>query len=468
MRVGMLSNFFMEEGNLMGRQMSLIEGKVAPSLLKFTMPILISMLLQTAYGTADLLIVGQFSSVGDVSGVTIGSQIMQTITSFCAGFSTATTILLGQYIGAKLKDKTSKLIGTSIFLFSVLVVFISLFLVVFRLDIAQIMQTPKEAIDKTTDYLMITGLGTVFIVFYNLLGSIFRGIGDSKTPLFAVSVACVINIILDLVFVAGFSMGATGAALATVIAQAVSVLISLFVITKRDLPFEFYKKDIKYSKEDAKNIVKVGVPIALQSVLVSVSFLFVTAIINDFGVITSAAVGIVEKITVIVMMVPISFMQSLSVFTAQNFGAKREDRMREGLKVGILLSLSFSVVMTYLSVFHGEIFTSIFTSDPMITSDALMYLKAYSIDIFLVAFLFSFTGYFNGCGRTGFVMFQAVFGAFLIRIPLAYFFKSLANTSLFLIGLATPASTFVQIIMFITYYIYTKNKGIVKKEEINL
>ncbi len=444
----------------MSKSLSLTEGRVMPALLKFTVPILLSLVLQTAYGTADLLIVGQFSGVSDVSGVTIGSQIMQTITSFCAGFSTATTILLGQYIGANQKEKTSKLIGASIFLFGVLVAIVSGFLILFRGDIASIMQTPIEAVESTKNYLLITGGGTVFIVFYNLLGSIFRGIGDSKTPLLAVSIACVINIVLDLVFVAGLDMGASGAAFATVIAQAVSVLISLFVISKRKLPFEFIKSDIKFSKDNVANIIKLGVPIALQSVLVGISFLFVTAIINDFGVVVSAAVGIVEKITVIVMMVPISFAQSISVFTAQNFGARNQDRMKEGLKIGMLLSAVFASVMAYLSWFHGSIFTSIFTSDIEVTASALIYLRAYSFDIFQVAFLFSFLGYFNGCSKTTFVMIQSIVGAFLIRIPLAYYFSSLTNTSLFLIGLATPISTFVQLVMFFTYFIYTHKKGI--------
>ncbi len=443
----------------MSKNLSLINGKVAPALLKFTMPILMSLILQTAYGTADLLIVGQFSGVSDVSGVTIGSQIMQTITSFCAGFATATTILLGQYIGANQKEKTSKLIGSSIFLFSLLVAILTGVLVLFRVDIANVMQTPIEALEKTTSYLLITGAGTVFIVFYNLLGSIFRGIGDSKTPLFAVLIACVINIVLDIVFVAGFDMGASGAAFATIIAQAVSVLISLYVISKRKLPFDFYKKDIRFNKEYILNIIKVGTPIALQSVLVGISFLFVTAIVNDFGVVTSAAVGIVEKITVIVMMVPISFSQSLSVFTAQNYGAKKQDRMVEGLKVGMFLSLVFAVVMAYLSWFHGEIFTKIFTQDADITADALIYLKAYTFDILQVAILFSFIGYFNGCSKTGFVMMQSIVGAFLIRIPLSYWFSSFSTQSLFLIGLATPISTFVQIIMFACYYIYIQKKS---------
>ncbi len=442
----------------MKNHQNLSDGPLLPTLLKFTFPILLSILLQTTYGTVDLLVVGQFASVADVSGVTIGSQIMVTITSFCTGLSMGTTILLGQYIGSRQKEKTSKTVGVSLFLFSLLAVIITLGILILNDQIIALMKTPTESMTQTKSYLTFCGMGAVFIVSYNLLGSIFRGIGDSKTPLIAVAIACVVNIVMDLILVAVLGMGASGAALATTIAQATSVVLSICMIRKQTLPFTFVKETISFDFFYVKRIITLGLPIALQSVLVSVSFLFVTSIINVFGVTASAAVGIVEKITGLVMIVPQAFMQSLSAFTAQNIGAGKWKRASKGLRYGITFSLVFGVVTTYLSAFHGTIFTQIFTSDPQITESALLYLKSYSIDIMLVAIMFSMTGYFNGCGKTAFVMIQCVFGAFCIRIPLAYFFSTLEHTSLFIIGLATPSSTIFQVILCMVYYRHCQKK----------
>lgn len=442
----------------MVKKLNLAEDKLLPTLLKFTIPIMFTILLQITYGTVDLLIVGQFASVSDVSGVTIGSQIMATITTFCTGLSMGTTILLGQYIGAKEEKKTSKVIGVSIILFITLALCITFSILLFIDPIINIMNTPIESYSQTQTYLTVCAIGSTFIVFYNLLGSIFRGIGDARTPLFAVFIACITNIVLDLIFIAVLGYGALGAALATVSAQAVSVVLSFLMISKQTLPFHFHVDDIKFDKQYLFAILNLGIPVALQSVLVSISFLAITSIINVFGVIASAGVGIVEKIASMIMIVPSAFAQSLSAFTAQNVGAKHYHRARIGLAYGIIISLCFGVITCYLSMFHGTIFTSLFTSDLDVTSAALPYLKSYSIDTVIVPFIFCFTGYFNGCGKTKFIMFQAVLGACFIRIPVAYVFSTLSNTSLFLIGLATPASSIVQLIIFTIYYIQYQKK----------
>lgn len=436
----------------MHKSLNLTQGGVLSTLVQFTVPILLAILLQTAYGTADLLIVGQFSTVGDVSGVTIGSQVMNAITQFCTGLSMGTTILIARYIGSAQPQKATRVAGVSVMLFSTLALIITLSLLVGNGVIANIMRTPAESLAQTKSYLFICGLGTVFIVFYNLLGSVFRGIGDSKTPLLTVFIACIINIALDLLLVGGLGCGTKGAATATVIAQASSVVLSVLIIRKRELSFSFAASDIQYHGQTIKDVVLLGLPIALQGMLVSVSFLAITAIINVFGVAQSAAVGIVEKITGLVMVVPQAFSQALSAFTAQNLGAEQPERAKKGLVYSISISLAFGVVTAYLSMFHGTIFTHWFTDNPDTTTAALQYLQSYSIDCVFVAIMFSFCGYFNGCGKTAFVMVQSVTCALCIRIPLAYFFSTLGYTSLFIIGLATPASTFIQIFLCVFYY----------------
>lgn len=438
----------------MNKTQTLAQGKVFPNLIYFTIPILLSILLQTAYGTADLLIVGQFSSVNDLSGVTIGSQLMQTITNFCTGFSMGTTVLLGRYIGGNQAAKASRTVGVSIALFTALGLACSVLLVVNNSFIVGLMQTPTESWSQTYHYLFISGIGTIFIVLYNLIGSIFRGLGDSKTPLIAVFIACVLNIILDLVLVAGFNMGASGAAFATVVSQGVSVVISVLRLRKQALPFTLSKQDIVFEASYIKDILLIGVPIAAQNALVSVSFLFITAIFNTIGVVASAAVGIVSKISALIMIIPQSFSQALAAFVAQNIGAQKPERGKQALFYAITVSLTFGVVFFYISFFHGGLFTCIFTADEALTVASISYLKSYAFDCLFTAFMFSFVGYFSGCGKTPFVMIQAVGSAFLIRVPLAYFFSTLENTSLFLIGLSTPASTFVQIFACVGYYIY--------------
>lgn len=435
---------------------NLAEGNIFTRLLKFTVPIIFSILLQTTYGTMDLLIVGRFATVGDVSAVSIGSQIMDTVTALFTGLSLGTTVLIGKYIGSKQYEKTNDVIATSIILLLWLSIVVMCILVFFNKNIAVLMKTPAESFEQTKNYLMICGFGTIFIVFYNLIGSIFRGIGDAKTPLITVLIACIINIVLDLVFIGIFNLGSNGAGMATVIAQSVSVILSLRMIKNKDLPFNNLKGNIKFNKDVCKKILLLGIPVALQSVLVRTSFLAMISIINNFGVVASASVGIVEKITGFIMIVPSAFMQSLSAFVSQNIGADKPQRAVHGLYYGMGISLIFGLVMAYLATFHGTIFTGLFTDDAETTEFALLYLKSYALDCILVAVMFSFSGYFNGCGRTAFVMIQSVLGSFLVRIPLAYYFASLENTSLFVIGLATPMATFFQIIACIIFFWYVR------------
>ncbi len=438
----------------MNKSLNLIEGKVLPSLLQFTIPILLSLVLQTTYGSIDLLIVGQFALVGDVSGVTIGSQLMTAVTAFCTGLSMGTTILIGRFIGANQKEKTSSVIGNSIVIFLVLTLFVTIILLFSNDFITKIMQTPVESINPTKDYLFYSGIGTIFMVSYNLLGSIFRAIGDSNTPLIAVAIACVLNIILDLILVAYFDMGAAGAAIATTIAQGFSVVLSLILLKNKTLPFSFSIKDIKYEKEISGEIISLGLPAALQTLLGRISFICITAILNTFGVSVSAAAGIVSKITNMIMLVPSSFMQAISVFTAQNYGARKLNRAKLALKYSIGISLFVGVFAFYISIFHGNILIGLFTSDPLIIEPALLYLKIYAIDTILVSILFCTLGYFNGYGETKFTMIQSLVSSFFVRIPFTYFLSRLPNTNLFITGLGIIFASIVSLIVCAIYYIY--------------
>lgn len=435
---------------------NLAEGKLLPTLLKFTVPIMAALFLQVAYGAVDLLIVGQYGTVGDVSGVTIGSQVMQMITNICTGLAMGTTILLGHSIGAGKAEEGGEIMGASIALFGAIGVSLTITLVLLNRVMVNVMQTPVESYSQTSSYLMICSIGTIFIISYNLLGSIFRGIGDSKTPLIAVGIAFICNVIGDIILVSVFQLGATGAAIATVSAQAISVIVSLIIIRKKKLPFLFKGQYIRFHLEYIGKVLTLGVPIALQSGLVSISFLAITAIVNGMGVIASAGVGVTEKLTGFIMLVPISFMQSLSAFVAQSYGANDLKRAKKGMFYAIGISFVIGLAMSYVCVFHGHVLTNIFVTDVEVSAAAVSYLKAYAFDTVFVTIMFCMTGYFNGIGKTNFVMIQGVVGAFCVRIPLAYFISCLPNATLFMVGLATPSSTVLQIIMCVIYYRYLK------------
>ena len=438
----------------MSKVSNFTEGKILSPLLKFIIPILAALFLQTMYGAVDLLIVGRFGNAADVSAVSTGSQIMQVITLAITGLTMGITILIGQKLGESKRKEAGNVVGSGISIFAVIAVIITILFVTFAPSVAKAMQTPAEAFDSTVTYLRICCSGLVFIIAYNVIGGVFRGLGDSKTPLMTVLIACIVNIVADLIFVGVFKMAATGAALATVLAQTVSVVLSLIIITRRGLPFEFDLKSIKFHKRLTSQILKFGAPIALQDLLVQVSFLVILMIGNSMGVIQSAGMGIAEKLVGFIMLMPSAFSQAVSAFVAQNFGARKYDRAKKALLCAVSTSLVCGVFMFYLSFFHGNLLSGIFSTDEAVIMASWDYLKAYGIDCLFTAILFCMVGFFNGCGRTTFVMIQGIVGAFLVRIPVSLLMSKIEPVSLFNVGLATPTSTVVQIILCIGYLIF--------------
>lgn len=434
------------------------EGKIFAPLIRFAGPVLLALLLQTMYGAVDLLVVGQFGTSADVSAVSTGSMVMQTVMVVITGLAMGLTVLVGRKIGEGLREDAGNIIGSGIWLFGVLAVVLSVLMVFAAPSMAKLMQAPVEALDTTISYITICSAGAIFIVAYNLVGSIFRGIGDSVMPLVTVAIACVLNIIGDLVFVALFHMGTAGAAIATVFAQAVSVALSLLLIRRREMPFSLKAGVIRPSGKLIRQILILGIPIALQDLLVSISFLAITAIVNSLGLIASAGVGVAEKLCGFVMLVPSAYMQAMSAFVAQNMGAGKPQRAQKALLCGIASSLVVGAVMGYLSFFRGDLLAGLFAKDAAVISAAAEYLKAYAIDCLLTSFLFCFIGYFNGTGNTIFVMLQGIIGSFGVRLPVSWIVCRQAGANLFHIGLATPASSLVQIILCSVFFIITRRK----------
>ncbi len=443
----------------MEKKTTFTEGKILGPLILFALPVLFALFLQAMYGAVDLLIVGKFATSADVSAVSTGSQIMMTLTNLISSFAMGTTVYLGQQIGCGKKEDSGRTVGNAMIMFGIIAVIMTILLVLFAPQISSVMNAPAEAFDKTVAYVRICGGGMVMIVAYNLIGCIFRGIGDSRTPLLTVAIACVCNIAGDLLLCAVFNMGTEGAALATVLAQVISVIASFLFIRKKELPFILKKESLRIHKETLGKITALGAPIALQDLLVSMSFLIILAIVNSMGVIASAGVGVAEKVCAFIMLISSAFMQSISAFVAQNYGAGHMDRAKKALHYGALVSFVIGVGMFFLTFFHGDLLAGIFSPEADVIAAAADYLKAYAIDCMFTAIFFCYTGFYNGIGRTKFVMIQGIIGALGVRVPVSYFMSLRPDTNLFKIGLATPLSSVVQLLLCLGFMLVLKKRG---------
>ncbi len=437
----------------MQKKNAFTEGPILAPLIRFTVPIILALLLQSMYGAVDLMIVGQFAGdAGSVSAVSTGSTMMNLPMMIVFGLTMGSTVLIGRRIGEENFDDAGRIVGTSVALFGLIAFIITALMLALCHPFARLMKVPAEAYDYTIQYVVICACGTVFIVAYNVLSGIFRGLGNSTLPLIFVAIACVVNIIGDLLLVAVFKMGAAGAAIATVAAQAVSVLLSLIIIRRTKLPFRFRVSYIRFNGFNIGQIFKLGSPIALQDVLTSLSFLVVNAVINNMGVVTSAGYGVAQKVINFILLIPSAFGSAMSAFVAQNIGARQPKRAQKALLYGMGSALSIGVFMFILSFFFGDLLSVIFTREEAVVAASAEYLKGFSFDCMLVCLLFCFTGYFNGCGKTLFVMLQGLVGALLVRMPVAYLMSLRAEPTLFSIGLATPLASFVSIVLCILYF----------------
>lgn len=429
----------------------LLKENVFKALMIFALPYMFSNLLQVLYGSADMFVVGQFGHTFDVSGVSIGSQTMSLITNLVLGLTTGVTVLLRQCLGSKSYRDLSKIIGGAIVLFLIIALGLTFVMLSFNNEITFLMNTPKEAIEATKSYLSICSVGIIFIVGYNVVSSILRGLGDSKTPLLFVFIACMINIVL----VGYFHMGAKGAAIATVSAQGFSFLFALVYLCKKGIGSSFYKEDICFSKYIQK-IMQIGFPLGLQSVLVNISFLIITIIVNQMGLIASASLGVVEKLMGFLMLPAIALGSALASLIALNVGAKQYKRAKQTLKYAIMISLTFAIVVTTICEIDGTILTRIFINNQDVIKNGALYLKTYSIDCLLTSFLFCINGYLNGYERTVFTMVHSLVATFVGRIPLTLLFSKIPNVTLFHMGIAAPLSTMIFLVMIFIYFKKTK------------
>lgn len=442
------------------KELDLTQGSVPKVLLQFAVPFLIANVLQALYGGADLFVVGQYDDSASVAAVAIGSQVMQTITGIILGITIGTTVLIAIATGAKDDRQVASTIGSSVWLFSIIGIVLTLVMVLFHDRISSLMHTPTEAMEDTKSYILVCSVGILFIVGYNVVCGILRGLGDSKTPLYFVGLACIINIVLDFILVGAFHLGPTGAAIATVTAQGVSFTIALWFLYRRGFHFEFTRRDIRLNRVLSKRVLTLGAPIALQDALINVSFLIITVIVNQMGVvIASASLGVVEKIIVFAMLPPMAISSAVATMTAQNYGAGLIQRMNKCLLSGIGFALIFGLSVCLYSQFLPETLTAFFTKDPAVVTMAAEYLRGYSIDCVVVSFVFCINSYFSGQGNSLFPMIHSLIATFLFRIPLSYWFSQIDSSSLFIMGFAPPISTVVSLFICIWYLRYTRKRN---------
>ena len=437
----------------MDDKQNFVTGSIPKKMLNFMLPILGALILQAMYGAVDLLVVGKFGTTAGISGVSTGSSIMNMVTFVTAALTTALTVVMGNYLGQNRPEKIGNLIGGAICFFVALAIVVGAVLLIFARPLAVLMQAPDEALDLTVAYIQVCGGGFIFIVFYNLISAIFRGLGDSKQPLIFVGIACVVNIVGDLVLIAGFHLNTLGAAIATVTAQAVSVILSLVIISRKELPFKVTKEDIRFNSSISK-FVKIGAPLALQEFLTNVSFLALLAFVNKMGLDASSGYGVAQKIQSFIMLVPSSIMQSMASFVAQNVGAAREDRAKKAMFVGMGFGAGIGVIIFITIFFFGDVVSSIFTNDAAVIARAFEFLRGFAPEAIVTCILFSYNGYFNGHSKSLFVMVQSVAQAFLVRLPMSYIMSIQPDASLTGVGLAAPTATVFGIILCTIYYLH--------------
>ena len=433
------------------------KGSILKKLALFMLPILGALVLQAAYGAVDLLVVGRFGSTSGLSAVSTGSQVLNLVTFVVTQFAMGITVLIARYLGEKKPEQIGSVIGGAAVVFTVISAALFVIMVTFARPISVLMQAPQEALELTTSYVRICGSGIFFIVAYNLLAAIFRGLGDSKSPLLFVLVACIVNIFGDLLLVAGLHLDAAGAALATVFAQAISVVCAIVILIKKKLPFSITKEDFCLNHQ-CKKFLRIGLPLALQEFLTQISFLALCAFVNRLGLEASSGYGVACKIVNFAMLIPSSLMQSMASFVSQNIGAGKQKRAKKSMFTGIGVGLVFGCLVFILVMFKGNVLAGLFSTDTAVIQKGYDYLKGFAPETILTAIMFSMVGYFNGNNQTLWVMFQGLFQTLLVRLPMSYYMSIQPDASLTKIGLAAPASTAVGIILNTLFFIYFNKK----------
>lgn len=422
-------------------QQDLTGGSVSRQLIKFSLPFLLSNFIQAMYNAADMVIVSFYSGAESASGVANGGQLTIMVMNFVVGLTAGGSVLIAQYFGAKKQEEMKKTIGTMLCVLFIAAAVLSTVMILLCKPILTLIQTPPEAFDEAKDYLIICMVGTVFIFGYNAISAILRGMGDSKRPLIFVSIACVLNVFLDLLLVRGFGMKAAGAAWATIAAQAVSLILSVIYLAKNNFMFEFKLKNFRIDSFTLKNLLKIGLPTSMQNVVVGMSFIIMTALVNGFGVNASAAMGMCAKFNGFAILPAIAMSASVSAMSAQNLGAGFPDRAKKTMLSGIKVVYPISITFFAIAFFAPEWVMRIFTNEPEVIAEGIKYIKFFSFDYLIVPFTFCANGLITGSGHTTFSMINGMMSSIFLRVPIALMFGMALGLGLTGIGIAAPVAS---------------------------
>ncbi|MCI8749835.1 MAG: MATE family efflux transporter [Lachnospiraceae bacterium] len=434
----------------------LTTGSVFKSIIYFSLPYLLSYFLQTLYGMADLFIIGQFNGVESTTAVSIGSQVMHMLTVMIVGLAMGSTVIIGRAAGAKETKQANLAIGNTVIMFMFLSIICMALLLLAVKPFIYIMSTPEEAVPGTTSYLIICFIGIPFITAYNIISSIFRGMGDSKSPMYFIAVACIFNIVLDYIFIGISRLGTAGAALGTTLSQTISVIISLIVIKKRKMIPNICLTDFKPKKEMLGSILKIGIPVAAQDGFIQIAFIIITIFANQRGLNDAAAVGIVEKLIGILFLVPSSMLSAVSALSAQNIGAKKHDRAGQILKYATAITVLFGLIISAIMQFTAENAVSLFTGNNEVITLGGQYMRSYVWDCIFAGVHFCFSGYFCAYGLSIISFIHNSLSIICARIPLSYIASKYFTASLFPMGIAAPAGSLLSVIICIAAFIWLK------------
>ena len=444
----------------MKKELDFLSGKILPTLLRFAFPVLLALFLQALYGAVDLWAVGRFASSADMSAVSTGSQILLVLTGFITGLCMGVTVLLGQKIGEKDKKGAARVLGGTLWLLLLVGVLLSMLLLFFAEPFASLCKVPTEAMEPAKTYLRICGGGTIFIAAYNGISGVLRGMGNSKVPLYFVGIACVSNIVCDTVLIAVFHLGAAGAAIATVFSQALSVVLSMvyFYLKRNSLPICLTKSVLQFHKATILDIVKLGLPVAFSEMSNEICYLILIGFTNTLGVTVAAGVGVAEKLILFLLLIPMAYMSSISAFVAQNIGAGEEKRATTALRQGMLTSLLLGGAASTLLFFGGRGLSMLFNHTPAVLDASALFLKATALECLILSVAYCFSGYFNGCGKTKFVMAQGLCSICLVKLPSAYLALRYAENKLIFIGLSNVWGALFLLLSAILYFIRLQRK----------
>lgn len=442
---------------------NLTSGSVSKAILRFALPYLLSYFLQTLYGMADLYMIGRFGGVNDTTAVADGSQVMHMLTVMIVGLAMGTTVMVGGAVGARKTKEAAAVIGNTVTMFMGLSLLCMAALLCGVGDIVSMISVPAEAVEGTVAYLTICFIGIPFITAYNILSAIFRGMGDSKSPMYFIAVACAANVLLDYIFMGVLHLGPAGAALGTTLSQTLSVIFALTAICRKNTGIRLCRRDFIPDKKVMGQLLQIGLPVAVQDGCIQVAFIVITIIANQRGLTDAAAVGVVEKIISGLFIVPSSMLATVSALVSLDIGAGEHERAGQTLRFATLMAVGYGIIIVLLIECTAPLAEGLFTGDAAVAAAGSAYLRSYIVDTIFAGIHFCFTGFFAAYGRSYIGFLHNILAIVLVRVPGSYLASKLFPDTLFPMGMAAPAGSFLSVLICVGIYCFLKKKGILQK-----